>query len=93
MVTLVIYPARSRRPPIETTAKVKRESGSGTANQSCVNNPAGQWELGGEDVSLMLNPPPLLESCLEGPRGGVAGRGEGGQVELAQGKPVQRKIL
>ena len=34
-----MYPARSRRPPIETTASVK--SGRGTANQSHVNSPAG----------------------------------------------------
>ena len=30
----------------------ERESESGTANQGRVNSPAGQWELGGEDVSL-----------------------------------------
>ena len=57
----------------------ERESGSGTANQSRVNSPAGQWEPGGEDVSLMLNPSPPIESCLEGQGGGVTGRGEGGE--------------
>ena len=73
----------------------ERESGSGTANQSRVNSPAGQWEPGGEDVSLMLNPPPPIESCLEGPRGGVAGRGEGGEGagRTGQEKPVQGKTL
>ena len=57
----------------------ERESGGETANQSRVNSPAGQWEPGGEDVSLMLNPPPPIESCLEGQGGGVTGRGEGGE--------------
>ena len=57
----------------------ERESESGTANQSRVTGPAGQWELGEEDVSLMLSPPPPIESCLEEQGGGVTGRGEGGE--------------
>ena len=45
----------------------ERESGSGMTNQSRVNSPAGQWEPGGEDVSLMLNPsPPLAWKDREG---------------------------
>ena len=51
-------------------SQCERESESGTANQSRVNSPAGQWESGGKDASLMLNPPPPIESCLEGPGGG-----------------------
>ena len=58
-------------------SQCERESGSGTANQSRVNSPAGQWELGGKDAIPMLNPPPTIESCLEGQGGGVAERGEG----------------
>ena len=69
--------------------------GIGTANQSCVNNPAGQWEPGGKDATPMPTPPPPLESCLRGPGGVVAERGDGGgggQVEPAQDTAVQRKI-
>ena len=71
--------------------------GSGTANQSRVNSPAGQWEPGGKDAIPMLTPPPPIESCLGGQGGGVAERGEGrgrrGQAELAQERVVQRKTL
>ena len=78
-------------------SQCERESGSGTANQSRVNSPAGQWEPGGKDAIPMLNPPPPIESCLEGQGGGVAERGEGrgerGQAELAQERAVQRKTL
>ena len=49
----------------------------GTANQSRVNKPAGQWEPGGKDATLMPTPPPQLESCLRGQGGEVAERGEG----------------
>ena len=49
------------------------------ANQSRVNSSAGQWEPGGEDANPMLNPPPPIESCLEGPEGGEAERREGGE--------------
>ena len=73
--------------------------GSGTANESRVNSPAGQWEPGGKGryPDALLTPPPPIESCLEEQGGGVAERGEGrgrrGQVELAQEKAVQRKTL
>ena len=70
-------------PPPQTAdrdhSQCERESGREPANQSRVNNPAGQWEPGGEDASLMLSPPPPLESCLEVPRGGAAESGEGGE--------------
>ena len=69
--------------------------GIGTANQGRVNKPAGQWEPGGKDATLMPTPPPPLESCLRGQGGEVAerGRGEGGgQVKPAQDTAVQRKI-
>ena len=70
-------------PPPQTAdrdhSQCERESGREPANQSRVNNPAGQWEPGGEDASLMLSPPPPIESCLEVPRGGAAERGEGGE--------------
>ena len=73
----------------------ERESGRETANQSCVNSPAGQWEPGGEDASPMLNPLPPIESCLEVPGGGAAERGEGGEGagragpgESSQGKDL-----
>ena len=49
----------------------------GATNQSWVNKPAGQWEPGGKDATLMPNPPPQLESCLRGQGGEVAERGEG----------------
>ena len=55
----------------------EREMGIGMANQSRVNNPAGQWEPGGKDATLMLTPPPPIESCLGGQGGEVAERGEG----------------
>ena len=73
----------------------ERESESGTANQSRVNSLAGQWEPGGEDASLMLNPPPPIESCLEVPRGGVAERGEGeeGAGRAGPGEGSPRKDL
>ena len=51
--------------------------GIGTANQGRVNKPAGQWEPGGKDATLMPTPPPQLESCLRGQGGEVAERGEG----------------
>ena len=75
----------------------EREMGIGTANQSRVNSPAGQWEPGGKDATPMLTPPPPIESCLGEQGGGVAERGEGrgrrGQVELAQERAVQGKTL
>ena len=49
--------------------------GIGTANQGRVNKPAGQWEPGGKDATLMLS---HLESCPGGQGGEVAERGEGG---------------
>ena len=70
-------------PPPQTAdrdhSQCERESGRETANQSHVNNPAGQWEPGGKDASPMLSPPPPIESCLEVPKGGAAERGEGGE--------------
>ena len=56
----------------------ERERRSGTANQSRVNNPAGQWEPGGKDATLMLTPSPPIESCLREQGGEVAERREGG---------------
>ena len=86
-------------PPPQTAdrdhSQCERESERELANQSRVNNPAGQWEPGGEDASLMLSPPPPIESCLEVPRGGAAERGEGGEGagragpgESSQGKDL-----
>ena len=49
----------------------------GTTNQSRVNKPAGQWESGRKDATLMPTPPPQLESCLRRRRWEVAERGEG----------------
>ena len=49
----------------------------GAANQSRVNKPAGQWDPGGKDATLMPTPPPQLESCLRRQGGGVAKRGKG----------------
>ena len=76
-------------------SQCERESGRRTANQSCVNSPAGQWEPGGEDASPMLNPPPPIESCLEVPGGGVAERGEGeeGAGRAGPGESSPRKDL
>ena len=51
--------------------------GIGTTNQGRVNKPAGQWEPGGKDATLMPSPPPPLESCLGGQGGGLAERGKG----------------
>ena len=70
----------------------EREMGIGTANQGYVNKPAGQWEPGGKDATLMPSPPPQLESCLRGRGGEVAERGEGRQVKLTQDTAVQRKM-
>ena len=54
--------------------------GIGTANQGRVNKPAGQWEPGGKDATLMPNPPPQLESCLRG-QGGEGNGGEAGKTD------------
>ena len=75
----------------------EREMGIGTANQSRVNNPAGQWEPGGKDATLMLTPPPPIESCLEGQGGEVAERGEGrgriaGKTGPGEGSPEKDLI-
>ena len=49
-------------PPPQTAdrdhSQCERESGREMANQSRVNNPAGQWEPGGEDAAWCLAPHP-----------------------------------
>ena len=76
-------------------SQCERESGRGTANQSRVNSPAGQWEPGGENTSRCSTPPPPIESCLEVPGGGVAERGEGeeGAGRAGPGEGSPRKDL
>ena len=67
--------------------------GIGTANQSRVNKPAGQWEPGGKDATLMATPPPPLESCLGGQGGEVAEKGEGrGKTGPGYGSPEKDLI-
>ena len=61
--------------------------GIGTTNQGRVNKPAGQWEPGGKDATLMPSPPPPLESCLGGQGGEVAERGEGGDRRAGKTGP------
>ena len=46
----------------------------GATNQSHVNKPAGQWEPGRKDATLMPNPLPQLESYLRRQGGEVAER-------------------
>ena len=68
----MMYPARI--PPIETTASVRGR----WELELPIRANHGQWEPGGKDATLMLSPPPQLESCLGGQGGEVAERGEGG---------------
>ena len=66
----------------------------GATNQSHVNKPAGQWEPGRKDATLMPNPLPQLESYLRRQGGEVAERRrgrEGRQVKLTQETIVLEK--
>ena len=87
----VSSPHTADRDPSRSEGKME----IGSTNQSRVNKPAGQWEPGGKDATLMPTPPPQLESCLRGQGGEVDERGrgrEGRQVKLTQDTAVQRKI-
>ena len=59
----------------------------GATNQSHVNKPAGQWEPGRKDATLMPNPLPQLESYLRRQGGEVAERGEGKGGEAGKTDP------
>ena len=59
----------------------------GATNQSRVNKPAGQWEPGRKDATLMPNPLPQLESYLRRQGGEVAERGEGKGGEAGKTDP------
>ena len=78
-VRLLFNDVSSPQPPTADRdhSQGERESESETANQSRVTGPAGQWEPGEENVSLMLSLPPPIESCLGEQGGGVTRRGEG----------------